>query len=205
MNERFHALPEEKQTLILNAAMAVFARYGYKKSSAEEIASQAEISKGLLFHYFTSKNELYLYLATYAMQYLLAEMRRDFDREETDFFRMLVNAQTIKIAIMNRYPDLLSFLANAYLETDPAVADWLGAEYGDQVAQSRKIVLARADASKFKQGVSMEQTLDLILWMSDGLMRSRKDATVQTLEVINAQYLECLNLLRNNLYREEAL
>jgi len=106
---------------------------------------------------------------------------------------------------MNRYPDLLSFLANAYLETDPAVAPWLGAEYGDQVAQSRKIVLARADASKFKQGVSMEQTLDLILWMSDGLMRSRKDASVQTLEAINAQYLECLNLLRNNLYREDAL
>ena len=202
MNDRFYALPEDKQNQILNGAMSVFAQYEYKKATTDDIVARAGISKGLLFHYFGSKKELYLFLAAYAMQYLIAEMRKNYNQQETDFFRMLINAQTTKLAIMRRYPDLLSFLAKSYLETDAAVAPQLGRQYGEVAEQSRNIVLARADASKFKEGVSMRQTLDMILWMSDGLMRSRPKPSMSDLEAINTEYLNCLQLLQQNLYRE---
>ena len=62
MNEKFFALPEEKQQRILNAGYRVFAQNTYKKSPVSEIAAEAGISKSLLFHYFRNKQELYLYL-----------------------------------------------------------------------------------------------------------------------------------------------
>ena len=205
MNDRFFELPAAKQTIILNGAMSVFAQYDYKKATTDEIVTRAGISKGLLFHYFGSKKALYLYAVSYAMQCLLDEMHKDFDTSETDFFRMLVNAQTIKIAILRKHPDLLTFLTNAYLESDAAVVAELDHQNNDVIVQSRNVILARADATQFKPGVSMEKTLDLILWMSEGLMRSRTRTTGCDLEAINAEYLDCLEMLRQNLYREDVL
>ena len=44
MNEKFYALPEEKQSQILNAAYKVFATNQYKKAPTSEIAAGAGIS-----------------------------------------------------------------------------------------------------------------------------------------------------------------
>ena len=52
MNEKFYALPEEKQSQILNAAYKVFATNQYKKAPTSEIAAEAGISKSLLFHLY---------------------------------------------------------------------------------------------------------------------------------------------------------
>ena len=44
MNEKFYALPEEKQSQILNAAYKVFATNQYKKAPTSEIAAEAGYS-----------------------------------------------------------------------------------------------------------------------------------------------------------------
>ena len=62
MNEKFYALPREKQQAVINAGFRVFSRNTYKKSPMQEIAGCAGVSKSLLFHYFRNKKELYLFL-----------------------------------------------------------------------------------------------------------------------------------------------
>ena len=66
MNERFFELNKEKQERIINAAFKVFAENGYGHSSTDEIVKTADISKGLLFHYFGNKIGLYSFLYDYA-------------------------------------------------------------------------------------------------------------------------------------------
>lgn len=55
MNEKFYALPIEKQQAIINAGYRVLSKSSYKKSPMSEIADAAGISKSLLFHYFYNK------------------------------------------------------------------------------------------------------------------------------------------------------
>ena len=62
MNEKFFNLPKMKQQKIINAGYRIFSQNSYKKSPMSEIADSADISKSLLFHYFKSKQELYLFL-----------------------------------------------------------------------------------------------------------------------------------------------
>ena len=62
MNEKSFALPIEKRQRILDAAYQVFSQSSYKGASMSEIASNAGISKALLFHYFINKKELYLFI-----------------------------------------------------------------------------------------------------------------------------------------------
>jgi AcrR family transcriptional regulator len=49
---------EEKRRLILDAAVRVFARSGYHTSRVGDIAEEAGIAHGLLYHYFSGKEEV---------------------------------------------------------------------------------------------------------------------------------------------------
>jgi AcrR family transcriptional regulator len=49
---------EEKRRLILEAAVRVFARKGYHTSRVGDIAEEAGVAHGLLYHYFASKHEV---------------------------------------------------------------------------------------------------------------------------------------------------
>ena len=49
---------EEKRRLILDAAVRVFARRGFHTSRVGDIAEEAGVAHGLLYHYFESKDEV---------------------------------------------------------------------------------------------------------------------------------------------------
>ena len=49
---------EEKRRQILDAAVRVFARKGFHTSRVGDIAEEAGVAHGLLYHYFSSKDEV---------------------------------------------------------------------------------------------------------------------------------------------------
>src|SRR5438132_4541947 len=49
---------EEKRRLIRDAAVRVFARKGFHTCRVGDIAEEAGVAHGLLYHYFASKDEL---------------------------------------------------------------------------------------------------------------------------------------------------
>jgi len=49
---------EDKQRAILHTAAAVFAEQGMEKASMSQIATHAQVSKALLYHYYPSKGAL---------------------------------------------------------------------------------------------------------------------------------------------------
>ena len=51
--------PEERKQEILDAAVCVFARKGYEKTSITDIAKEIGISQGLCYRYYKSKEEMY--------------------------------------------------------------------------------------------------------------------------------------------------
>lgn len=51
---------DKKRRAIVDAAADVFARNGYHASSVQDIATHANIGKGTVYEYFTSKEELFL-------------------------------------------------------------------------------------------------------------------------------------------------
>jgi AcrR family transcriptional regulator len=49
---------EDKRRLLLEAAVRVFARKGYHASRVGDIAEEAGVAYGLLYHYFESKEDV---------------------------------------------------------------------------------------------------------------------------------------------------
>jgi AcrR family transcriptional regulator len=68
----------------LNAASNLIARYGYDKTSMEEIAAEAGVSKGALYLTWPGKEELFDALLEWEMKNLLLDLRKRIEEDPKD-------------------------------------------------------------------------------------------------------------------------
>jgi AcrR family transcriptional regulator len=106
--QQFEEIRENRKLQIMQTALELFAREGYQGSSVARIAKDAGISKGLLYNYFTSKEDLLssiMKLGFEKSRLITEEIRKksgipegllltihcgfELIRRETDFYRLL--------------------------------------------------------------------------------------------------------------------
>ena len=95
---KIFTMEEAKRDALLTAAMSKFAKNGYKKTTTDEIIVEAEISKGLLFHYFGTKKDLYLFLFMYANRIIMQEYYTKIDMRKRDVLERLRNTFLLKFS-----------------------------------------------------------------------------------------------------------
>ena len=206
MNEKFFSLPEERQDLIRNSAMAEFGDNSFKKTSADSIAKRAGVSKGLLFHYFKDKRELYLYLYHYVMEVCVRRcMMETYDLEETDLFAALEMGQAVKMKMVRRHPAMFRFIMRTYYERDSVLFPIVHKGLEDVLEKTTESFLARMDLFKFKEGVDPRQVVRMLTLMAEGMLAGSTDCTPEDIERLFEEYKRYANLLRQNFYREEYL
>ena len=117
MNDKFFDLKKEKQDRMINAALKLFAENGYRRASTDEMVKEAGISKGLLFHYFTSKAGLYEFICDYSVKFVIMEMSSTVGKEEKDYFRLRLQIEKAKMTAMKNFPYIQLFLLQMEKET----------------------------------------------------------------------------------------
>lgn len=188
VNERFFALPPERQRDILNAAFKVFANSDYKHASMQQIADEAHISKALLFHYFKNKQELYLHLWNVAAQ-LTARTTREFGAlETTDFFEMLRRTTRAKCAVMREHPHSFGFAIRAYYEQDPAVRAAIHRDVDAYADRGEELVAQLVDSSTLRDDVTAEEVYRQFVLLTDGYMFQKNQADAIDADAIEADF-----------------
>ena len=200
MNERFYDLTREKQDRFINAACKLFAENGYKKASTDDIVKAAGISKGLLFHYFGSKQGLYVYVYEYSTRYVRMEYDRSIPREGMDFFELQKRLELVKRDIIRHYPYMPLFIRRAFRETDDELISLL-AENMDQYSALLAEVYGRAHVSRIKPGIDPSDILKLCLYASDGILNDQFLTGNVDPEAFLEESLKYLSLLEKNLCR----
>lgn len=66
-NEQFNKMKDISRQKIINAGLILFSRKGLAATSIIDIAKAAGVSSGLLYHYFKSKEDLFLEIVNIAM------------------------------------------------------------------------------------------------------------------------------------------
>jgi TetR/AcrR family fatty acid metabolism transcriptional regulator len=100
---------EEKRRLILDAAVRVFARRGYHTCRVGEIAEEAGVAYGLLYHYFSSKEEVLETIFRETWGELLAAVR-DVEESGAPAREQLRQVAAILLRAWRRDPDLVRVL-----------------------------------------------------------------------------------------------
>lgn len=83
---------EGRRTEILNAAVQVFLRYGYRKTSMDEVAHAAGLSRPGLYLYFSAKELLFREAVTHLVHQGLVNARQALVRADQPLNTRLVNA-----------------------------------------------------------------------------------------------------------------
>lgn len=71
---RFAKLPPAQQQTILRAALEEFAAHGFHDASLNRIIEVAGISKGSMYYYFDSKEDLFAHVTRVEFEHLLADL-----------------------------------------------------------------------------------------------------------------------------------
>lgn len=170
MNERFFALPKEKQLAIVNAGYRVFSQNSYKKSPMSEIAEAAGISKSLLFHYFVNKRELYLFLWEKAADLTLKYLNAYRCYEPTDLFDMMERGMRAKFRLMELYPYMTSFTVKAFYEKDPEISPAILQSYQRHFDRKATTAISALNPADFVPGLDLQMMHREMYWAAEGYL-----------------------------------
>ncbi|MGW0044603.1 TetR/AcrR family transcriptional regulator [Rhodococcus sp. NPDC003348] len=90
--KRTRMSPEERRAQLLDLGARMLAERPLEQISVEEIADQAGVSRGLLFHYFASKRDFHLAIVRHTGADMLVQTEPDPDLEPMEMLRRSVAA-----------------------------------------------------------------------------------------------------------------
>ena len=112
---------ERKRLKLVRAATELFVQQGYRKTSVDDVARRAGVSKGTVYLYFANKGELLLHAILEAKKRYVGELRPLFDEQVPAAERL---RQWLRAALLiQREIPLLARLMNGDMELLTALED----------------------------------------------------------------------------------
>ncbi len=159
---------EQRRQLIISKALELFAKKGYSNTKIGDIAKAADMSAGLMFHYFESKEQLYEELVKMGAESTNIPQKLNFENP-LDFFEKFLNTlfSYAKEQPWVFYMFVLMAQARSNEGIPPHIKEIaLGV---DQVEQSAEIIKAGQQYGYFRAGDPY--TLSFTFWSSvQGIM-----------------------------------
>jgi TetR/AcrR family fatty acid metabolism transcriptional regulator len=115
---------EDKRRLILQAAVRVFARKGFHTCRVGDIAEEAGVAHGLLYHYFRSKDEVLECVFTETWSDIVGAIQRVEETQEPARER-LAGIAKILLRAWRREPDLVRVVVREIVRS-PEVQERIG-------------------------------------------------------------------------------
>ncbi len=159
------SVEDEKRQRIVVAAMQEFMR-GYRNASTDKIVKHAGISKGLLFHYFGTKKELFFFIFQYAVEIIGGEYKTG-HFESNDFLDNIWQLSLLARKLINKHPLIYGFLASAFFSFQEMFPGELHS-FQNPVEELKQSLLEKADRSLIRDDLDSEKALRTILWTVDG-------------------------------------
>ena len=169
--ESFEKLPAEKRNMILAAGIREFSQKSYKDVSTDVITKECGISKGLLFHYFGSKKEYYLYCLKRSLECLTE------DAGETggdDFHAVIFSQMERKMRICTEHRDEMHMVNMASRdvskETGEAKAELIAGYMNSVHAQSQKTLLKALGTLELRDPDNIQKTAEALQMYTNAVM-----------------------------------
>ena len=164
MNDKYQHIDvqNEKVIKIINAAYEVFATASYEKASTNAIVKKAGVSRGLLYHYFKDKKDLYDFLIYYGSHVIMKLLNHSEVWEEQDYIKRVRKTVLRKFQIVQTYPYLIDFfVAMRYQVTAEQIKALLGDDYINFMTRFNDTA---SDGSLFKEGIDIDKAKQVINW-----------------------------------------
>ncbi|WP_309451730.1 TetR/AcrR family transcriptional regulator [Clostridium sp.] len=208
--EKFESLQDEKKKRILDAAIEEFAINGYDKASTNSIVKRAGISKGILFHYFGSKKNLFLYLFDYCITNLADKYYLSKDNEPEDLFERFIRISIRKMKIVQEEPLMNELVYSAITNMPESLKNEITERYSSYSSKYLKEVFENLDTSKFRKEIDSQKAIEVVMICMDGLSSKytqkykgiSMEEILKNVEEIMEDFNKYLEILKFGVYEE---
>lgn len=171
----------EKRDKIINSAMKEFSTNTFQKASTNIIVEDAGISKGLLFHYFGTKDNLYKYLEYFCIKVIIEKIIDELDWDQKDIFLRLKEISMIKLKVLQQYPYLTDFAFMVF--QDKTVEEIMNINPEFPLQLYSQIYTHNIDYSLFKEDIDVKRAINIIKWTiekyGEEFRRGIKDGSIK--------------------------
>jgi len=205
MKPAFFNIPETKRELIINACIDEFASHGYEKSSTDRIIKTAGISKGGLYEYIATKEELFVFITEHTYRELYGFIRTGLKKESeelpADILARFKLVSSIAIDFYIKHPDYVRFISNTHRINDQALEDKTKKIFMKQFL----MVFGSIEGDTLLY--DRERLIDLLIWLlaktrDDFLHAIKKNKNVKKLKTIyNDNWDFYLSVLKTGIYK----
>lgn len=158
----------QKRDAILNAALKEFSSQGYDKASTNIIAKEAGISKALMFHYVSSKQELFFVVYDYFSDLIRREYFEQMDFNERDIFARLQQSYLLQLKLTEKYPWILEFNKLSRDTNSEEINKKLQDKRKQEHADCYPKLFDDIDESLFRKGLEINACKQFIFWSNVG-------------------------------------
>jgi len=211
LNTAFQNINEEKRKKIIAACLEEFASKGYEKASTNSMVKKAEISKGLLFHYFGSKKNIYLYLLDLAMDSFLSKFYSYYTKPNSDIFERVMQRGIIKMKISNEEPLMSKLVMEAFIDTPQDMEEEIAVRYKKLYSENMPIVSQDVDYSLFREDIDTSKAMEFMMLCFDALYNKytnkfKGKALALSNEEIDdmvKEYYEYMDMMKFGMYKKK--
>lgn len=167
LNNKFEEidLDNEKIKKIIECSYKVFVSNDLEKASTNMIVKKAGISRGILYHYFKDKQELFDFLIYFSLKKSLIEINKNMDINNGDIIERVKKLTLSRIKLMNQYPGLLEFVEKyRFLMIDHMVESGIS-NYRTQIYEEN------IDISLFHNQNDIKDNIKVIYWTFKGILK----------------------------------
>lgn len=186
MSTKLLDLDTKRRDAILNAALKEFTLQGYDNASTNVIAKKAGISKALMFHYVSNKQELFFVVYDYFSNFIKKEYFDLMNYTEKDIFNKLRQSYLLQIKLSKKYPFIFEFNKLSNTTKCPEVNKGLENRINEENSNCYPKIFDNIDETKFRKGLNIEKCKQFIFWSNIGF-------TNQILEKIRSHQYSDLN------------
>jgi len=165
---------DTKRTNILNAAITEFCK-GYEEGSTYAIIKAAGVSKGLLFHHFGTKKDLFLQAFDYAVEIVMKEFYNLMNLEQRDILERWKQGALLKMDLMQEHPGIFDFLSRAVFTDSEEVKAEITERSNRFASDTIPKVYHDIDRSLFRDDIDVEAAIKVILNTIEEYARSEAD------------------------------
>jgi TetR/AcrR family transcriptional regulator len=206
VKDTFYRLPLEKKQNIIDNCIKEFGEYGYDKGSTDRIIKQSGISKGGLYEYIHSKEELFIYIVDYSYktlyQYIKDNIKNRMGKAPKDILERFQLVSSIAIDFYLEHPKMIEFIVKTNLIQETELALKIEQLFMNQFLD----VFGDIDTEGLR--FDKEKSLGLLRWL---LLKTRNDFLSQLLskndvDLVKKAYFEnwdfFIEVLKNGIYRK---
>jgi len=201
-------MSDDKKTIVIKAALEEFAENGYAAASTNTITRKAGISKGLLFHYFGSKQQLYLAVLDFCMDQVLARFDEELKYVSRDIIERIVELNKLKLRLNADMPLSQRFLTEAFIKPPEGLAKEIAVRQVHIYTGYMPLLLENVDRSNFREDIDQEKAVELVIAVANAVgekyIKAYREEGVDFDPLLRAFVEElkcCLGMIKYGIYK----